>query len=570
VRAVGERAKAEAETREQRTRRRAQLAALTALGLLLVGGGALLLWRAEDKAERARVDGARMTEDARRAEQETARLTRNTDALAAHVNRCEDALRKDDAVTAAAALTEIDRRLREGGGEALADRVARCRADLALLRGLDSVDQFRWTPVENHLPRGDALAEKWRATFAAAGLDVKAVPPAELAGRVANSLLRDQLVAQLDMWLVESPSNEVREVLRRLDADSYRDAVRDAILMKDAKRIAELSGRAEALAQRPGFTAALGWQGAVPFTRRREILEVALGAHPGNLTLLLTAGTLSFPNVVATEVQWLRAAVAVAPKNPIAYLLVGLALLESGDLKGAEIALRSAHGLNPVYPHIRTALGALFLSKGYKHLDKHEFDLAITEFREAVRVDPTNYRPHIALALTHHEKGDLDAAITEYKATIQCAPKFALAHSCLGLALRMNGDLDGAVVAYNKAIEIDPKYAPARDGLAWLFATGPDRVRDGKQAVEHATRACELTAWKQPGYIDTLGAAHAETGDFDKASEYQKKALSFPNHEKNVGGLARQRLTLYARQKAYRDPGLQPRELAPPPHGVKR
>jgi eukaryotic-like serine/threonine-protein kinase len=79
------------------------------------------------------------------------------------VRRCEDALRADDAEAAAAAMTEIDRRLPEGGGEGLAGRVARCRADLALLRQLDKVDQFRWTLVGNKLPSRETVAEKWRS-----------------------------------------------------------------------------------------------------------------------------------------------------------------------------------------------------------------------------------------------------------------------------------------------------------------------------------------------------------------------------------------------------------------------
>ena len=40
--------------------------------------------------------------------------------------------------------------------------------------------------------------------------------------------------------------------------------------------------------------------------------------------------------------------------------------------------------------------------------------------------------------------------------------------------------------------------------LAWLQATCPEaKARDGKQAVEHATRACELSAWKEAAFLDT-------------------------------------------------------------------
>src|SRR5262249_24628007 len=73
---------------------------------------------------------------------------------------------------------------------------------------------------------------------------------------------------------------------------------------------------------------------------------------------------------------------------------------------------------------------------------------------------------------------------------------------------------------------------------------------DGQRAVAHATRACELTGWKAPGRINTLAAACAEAGDFDKAVEYQKRALSFPAFAKAHGATARQVLQRYARPEA--------------------
>ena len=41
--------------------------------------------------------------------------------------------------------------------------------------------------------------------------------------------------------------------------------------------------------------------------------------------------------------------------------------------------------------------------------------------------------------------------------------------------------------------------------------------RDGKSAIQHATRACQLTQWRVHGYVSTLAAAYAEAGDFQNA-----------------------------------------------------
>src|SRR5262249_19208480 len=91
--------------------------------------------------------------------------------------------------------------------------------------------------------------------------------------------------------------------------------------------------------------------------------------------------------------------------------------------------------------------------------------------------------------------------------------------------------------------------------LAWLWATGPDGVRDGKRAVEAATRACELTDWKENEFLDTLAAAYAEVGDFDKAVEYQKKAVSSLTHELVDPSGSKARVALSGGSPPDRNPG---------------
>ena len=78
-------------------------------------------------------------------------------------------------------------------------------------------------------------------------------------------------------------------------------------------------------------------------------------------------------------------------------------------------------------------------------------------------------------------------------------------------------------------------------------------MRNGLKAIQTATKACLLTKWQNARYIDTLAAAYAEQGDFQKAIKFQKMALSFDGLDQEVIQGMRQRLADYQDLRPYRD-----------------
>ena len=103
---------------------------------------------------------------------------------------------------------------------------------------------------------------------------------------------------------------------------------------------------------------------------------------------------------------------------------------------------------------------------------------------------------------------------------------------------------DAAVLLELNALFLDPTYNPdvlsaIADGAsrcpgvelntnnyAWALATLPsDALRDGARAVEIARDLTDGKATPNPGFLDTLAAAFAESGDYERAIQVQDRAI---------------------------------------------
>jgi len=133
---------------------------------------------------------------------------------------------------------------------------------------------------------------------------------------------------------------------------------------------------------------------------------------------------------------------------------------------------------------------------------------------------------------------------------IESNPRFAETYYERGNAYKEKGLYDQAISDYDKVIGIMPKDPKAYNSLAWLFATAEEKkVRDGNRAVELARKACELSDWKHPRYLDTLAAACARDGQFEEAVKWQRKALVSNDHDDEK--TFQERLKLYKERKPW-------------------
>ncbi len=494
-----ERAVALAREAEQRKRRRVQLALTAAVVLLLVGGGAFAWW------QREQVQIVR------------ARYGRNAEAVAALLEQCEEALHKGDTAKAAVTLEAAQKRADEGGADGLAERLAGLGEDLALLRDLDAIDQFRWTVVDNKLPDAAVVAARYREALGRFGADPDAMSADDVAARVSVSVVRERIVSALDRLLWEKKTAGVRDVLRLVDANPYRDVVRDAFSTRNGAKVVELAGQPDALKQPSGFAAFLGDIQAIGVERRRQLLEVAVRRRPGDLGLLMTLGN-TYPNNhedgTNERVRWFQAAVAAAPANPAAHSNLGVALKGKGKVDEAIACYMKAIALDPKLAAVHSNLGNALAGKGQE-------DEAIACYKRAIALDPKLAHARYNLGNALSGKGQLDEAIACYKKAIELDPKDAGAHSNLGNALAGKGQVDEAIACYHKAIALDPKLAQAHNNLGLALA-GKGQV---DEAIACFKKAIELDP-KNAMAHNNLGLALAGKGQVDEAIACYQKAIA--------------------------------------------
>lgn len=519
-----------AKATEQRKRRRVQLALAASVALLAFGSGAFAWWQDRQAAKRELRD-----------RDESNRLARNVEALEEELSRCETALQNDQTNAAASALTDIERRLAEGGADHLRSRIDRCRKDLILLMKLDEIDNLDWMPSKREANRIKQMTRGWATALGDYGITPGQVTPAEAADLLINSSVRDRLLATLELWLLIDRSPDLRAILAAADPDPSRDAVRSLLFERKGKGLAALVLKILASDQPVWFLRTLGRTPVLPIELQRPLLEKALVRQPADLITLMALGGLYPLNQkegAEQRARWYQAAVAANPRNLMSWMHLGISLADQDDYTGAIAAYREAIKLDPTFALAHNNLGIALKKKG-------DLAGAIAEYRLAVHLDPKNAIVHVNLSGALLSQSDMAGAIAAGREAVRLDAQLAIAHFNLGIALDMNKDRDGAISSYKEAVRINPDHASAHFNLAQILFGNGD-VDDAVVAYRAAIRA-------DPKYTSAytgLGLALWKKGDSEAAIvAYQEAVRLDPKEALALTNLA----ALYFAKEQYHD-----------------
>jgi RNA polymerase sigma factor (sigma-70 family) len=228
-----------------------------------------------------------------------------------------------------------------------------------------------------------------------------------------------------------------------------------------------------------------------------------------------------------------------------AYLRRGRVFLSRGVYDEAIAEFNRALQLNP-------QAAPAYFSRGRAYKLKGNYEQAAADYTQAIQLNPAAVAAYVNRGQIYNTEGDFDRAIADFNQAIRLDAGRPIPYNDRGAANVAKGNFGRALADFNSALQVDPNFFPAYHNLAWQLATCPQAVyRNGKQAVENATKACELSRWGNINQIDTLAAAYAEAGDFENAVKWENEVLETAGLAPRDAAIARKRLALYQARQPY-------------------
>jgi len=289
--------------------------------------------------------------------------------------------------------------------------------------------------------------------------------------------------------------------------------------------------------------------------------------------------------------QQLKRIIELQPQSPAGYLLRAQLSQTREDLNAALADLDKVIDLD-----VNNLLARMMRARIYSAQDKN--DLAKADLERIIERNPRFVEAILLRSMIFAREGNFAAAITDLNQIARALPdnvpiqlqlaafyaaddrpskaieiydKIVAADAQNSDAIRGRGDAKlaigehaSAISDYEAALKLNAKDETLLNNFAWVLATSPqDNLRDGKRAIDLATKACEQTEYQAAHILSTLAAAYAETGDFETARKWSAKAVELG--EGDVKEQLREELETYQKNTPFRERKTTKEEPEPEP-----
>jgi tetratricopeptide (TPR) repeat protein len=165
--------------------------------------------------------------------------------------------------------------------------------------------------------------------------------------------------------------------------------------------------------------------------------------------------------------------------------------------------------------------------RGAALLGKNEFERGIADMTEVIRLDPRNVEAYNERGMAYSATGDAERAIADYNAAIRINPRFKFAYYNRGRLYAGKGDHAQAIAEYSEAIRIDPDYAYAFNNRGLSY----QQTGESGRAVADFSEAIRLSPKTSLAY-NNRGNIYRLQGNDDRAlADFNEALRNDPQHQ---------------------------------------
>jgi len=207
---------------------------------------------------------------------------------------------------------------------------------------------------------------------------------------------------------------------------------------------------------------------------------------------------------------------------------------------------------------LKPAKGDAYFNRALCHQQMGDRDAALRDYSEAIEHAPDKAEAYLNRGLLLYDKSEFEAAISDFNEAIHRGQQGWYVYLNRGIANHKLGRHAAATADFREGIRQGPDEPRVYTALAMHLATCSDaKYRNGKEAVQVATKGCDLSSGTSALALAALAAAQAEIGEWEKAIKSQKQAVDLA--AKGTGDANRLKpyltrvLSKYEQHKPYRD-----------------